>query len=200
MEHQVLFRNRIGLLLSLAALLFGCFGPPEKKLKPPILKLKLGEANLVMKDGLVFFQEKPFTGELFLLFPNSNDTAEISNYFEGRENGEWKKFYHPNKIKEIRYFKYGQKTGIYEAWWENGNKQLQYFFVTGEYQGTCREWNEKGQLSKISNYSKGYEDGLQKWWYDGGKIKANYIIKDGRRYGLLGTKNCTNVSDSVFKN
>jgi antitoxin component YwqK of YwqJK toxin-antitoxin module len=49
------------------------------------------------------------------------------------------------------------------------------------------------------NYQKGHEEGEQKWWYDNGKIKANYIIKDGRRYGLLGTKNCINVSDSIFK-
>jgi antitoxin component YwqK of YwqJK toxin-antitoxin module len=49
------------------------------------------------------------------------------------------------------------------------------------------------------NYKKGHEDGQQQWWYDNGKIKANYIIKNGRRYGLRGTKKCINVSDSIFK-
>ena len=28
--------------------------------------------------------------------------------------------------------------------------------------------------------------------------KSNYFIKNDRRYGLLGTKNCENVSDSIF--
>jgi antitoxin component YwqK of YwqJK toxin-antitoxin module len=49
------------------------------------------------------------------------------------------------------------------------------------------------------HYKKGYEEGLQQFYYDNGKVKANYFMKAGRRYGLLGTKNCVNVSDSIFK-
>ena len=48
------------------------------------------------------------------------------------------------------------------------------------------------------NYKMGREFGSQKVWYLDGKIKSNYIIKNNRRYGLLGTKNCTNVSEEVF--
>jgi antitoxin component YwqK of YwqJK toxin-antitoxin module len=48
-------------------------------------------------------------------------------------------------------------------------------------------------------YRKGYEDGLQQQFYESGKVKANYMMLDGRRYGMLGTKNCVNVSDSIFK-
>ena len=46
------------------------------------------------------------------------------------------------------------------------------------------------------NYYNGKEQGSQKVWYNNGKIKSNYVVKDGRRYGLLGTKNCTNVKDT----
>jgi antitoxin component YwqK of YwqJK toxin-antitoxin module len=49
------------------------------------------------------------------------------------------------------------------------------------------------------NYVMGHESGAQQQFYTDGKIKANYTIIDGRRYGLLGTKNCVNVSDSIFK-
>ena len=48
------------------------------------------------------------------------------------------------------------------------------------------------------NYVKGHEEGSQKMYYDNGKIRSNYTIIAGRRYGLLGTKNCVNVADSVF--
>jgi hypothetical protein len=41
---------------------------------------------------------------------------------------------------------------------------------------------------------------MQTWWYDNGKVKSNYRIIEGRRFGLLGTKNCINVSDSIFNN
>ena len=53
-------------------------------------------------------------------------------------------------------------------------------------------------LLRVSNYKNGYEHGQQKIWYPDGRIKSNYIIKNGRRYGLLGIKNCINVSDSII--
>jgi len=61
-----------------------------------------------------------------------------------------------------------------------------------------RHGNPEGKLISYHNFKNGYEEGSQKVWYDNGKIKSNYTIKNGRRYGLLGTKNCINVKDSVF--
>lgn len=198
MAHRVLLRNKILLILFIG--FFGCDTNAPKTPAPVSAGLlNKTEQQITMNNGQLFIANKPFTGSLFTLHPNSKDTAVIENYVNGKEDGEWKKFYASNKVKEKRFFTNGQKTGEYIAWWENGNKQLHYFFLADEYEGTCKEWNEAGMLNKIMNYKKGHEEGQQQWWYDNGKIKANYIIKDGRRYGLLGTKNCINVSDSIFK-
>lgn len=199
MARQAQLRNRI--LVILTVLILGCHSEQSDEIKmAPNIILDKYKADLTMDNGLVLSGGKAFTGKLYTLFQGTTDTAEISAYLNGREHGKWEKFYPNNSRKEVRYFTNGQKTGLYQAWWRNGKRQLEYSFVADEYEGTCREWNEKGQLSRIMNYRKGYEEGPQKWWYDGGKMKANYIIKDGRRYGLLGTKNCINVSDSIFKN
>ena len=56
----------------------------------------------------------------------------------------------------------------------------------------------EGKLFHLATYKNGQEEGTQKMWYDNDKIRANYYIIDGKRYGLLGTKNCKNVSDSIF--
>ncbi|MGF1923010.1 MAG: toxin-antitoxin system YwqK family antitoxin [Bacteroidia bacterium] len=197
MAHQERFRNSIFIALSFA--FAACQSGPTAIIKQTPL-VNAEKVELAMVSGIVLHEQKPFTGRVFTLFPRTADTSEVSGYLDGREHGQWKKFYRSTKIKEIRYFKNGQKIGFYQAWWENGNQQLEYKFVADEYEGECREWNEEGQLSRIMNYRKGQEEGKQQWWYDGGKIKANYVIKNGRRYGLLGTKNCINVSDSVFKN
>ena len=65
------------------------------------------------------------------------------------------------------------------------------------YHGTLKEWTKSGQIIKSLNYINGQEFGHQQLWYDNGEIRSNYIIKNNRRYGLLGTKNCVNVSDSI---
>ena len=197
MVHQALLRSKISIALCFS--LLGCQTKERETVKEfPLFNVE--KIKLTMDNGLVLYKQKPLTGTIFTLFSGTTDTAELLSYLDGREHGQWKKFYPSTKTKEVRYFKNGGKTGIYNAWWENGKKQLEYSFVADEYEGECKEWNEEGQLSRIMNYRKGQEEGIQKWWYDGGKIKANYLIKNGRRYGLLGTKNCINVSDSIFKN
>jgi len=132
------------------------------------------------------------------MYPGSRDTAVVGTYLDGEKDGTWKKYYPGGVLREKREFVKGRKTGVFTAWWENRNKQLEYLFENDEYQGTCREWNRDGMLVKEMNYENGYETGSQKMFYDNGKIRSNYVVKEGRRYGLLGTKNCTNVSDSVF--
>nr|MBC7614229.1 toxin-antitoxin system YwqK family antitoxin [Pseudopedobacter sp.] len=166
--------------------------------KESSLKLNAEDKFLTAVNDLIVYQEKPFTGMIYQLYPNSKDTLFVNNYTEGKTNGVSKKFYSQHQIKEIRYYKNGLKEGEYLALWPDGKKQSAYFFKDGEYEGVFRAWNDDGQLIQEMHYEKGYEVGSQKMFYDDGKIRCNYQMINGRRYGLLGTKNCVNVSDSVF--
>ncbi len=198
MAHLARFQIN-SLLIAFSLLVWSCHAP-ETPVHTTYRILNKENSSLTMVDGLIMGNNQPFNGTLFTLFPGTIDTAELASYKEGKEHGEWKKYYPSKQLKEKRYFENGQKRGEYITWWENGQKQLDYFFMADEYEGTCKEWNNEGRLTKVMNYKKGHEEGQQQCWYDNGKIKANYIIKDGRRFGLLGTKNCINVSDSIFKN
>ncbi len=195
MEHPAPLASKI--LFGLFILSAGCNF--AKTSEVPALSLNRAQQTTTITNGLLYVNGQLFSGTLYSLYPETNDTSETQGYLNGKEQGEWKKFYPHHQIRETRFFDNGQKTGEYLAWWPNGQRQLQYFFKDDEYEGTCREWNSEGRLTKIMNYKKGYEAGHQEWWYNNGKVKANYVIIDGRRYGLLGTKNCTNVSDSIFK-
>lgn len=183
---------RLLLLLFLAA----C-SSPDRPIGAVLLNRE--EARLQLVNGIVYRADKPFTGTVFSFFPATADTAERAGYLEGREHGIWKQYYPGGHLREQRAYDRGRKVGDYVAWWENGRKKLHYQFANDEYEGTCREWNEAEVLIQEMNYTKGHENGAQKLFYNDGKIRANYTIIDGRRYGLLGTKNCVNVSDSVFR-
>ena len=195
MERLVRFRNSFYCFIFFIAI--GCAAPVKKESVQAIV-LNSNDPALSAVNGIVLFNNQIFTGTLYTLYPDSKDTADIRSYFQGKENGTWKKFYPGGKIKEIRSFDNGKKTGDYTTWWENGNKQQHYFFKDDEYEGLCSEWNINEVLIKEMNYKKGHEEGPQKSYYDNGKIRSNYTIINGRRYGLLGTKNCVNVSDSIF--
>jgi antitoxin component YwqK of YwqJK toxin-antitoxin module len=110
----------------------------------------------------------------------------------------YKKFY-PNKhLMEYREFRNNMKNGKQIAYWDNGNQRFEYVAKDDAYEGELKEWDYNGRLFHLGHYKNGQEEGAQKLWYENGKIRANYVIIAGRRYGLLGTKNCKNVSDSIF--
>jgi antitoxin component YwqK of YwqJK toxin-antitoxin module len=109
-----------------------------------------------------------------------------------------KKYFPSGKIREIRHVQKGVRQGLQTAYWENGRKRFEYIAVNDAYEGELKEWAENGQLFHLAHYKNGQEEGLQKMWHANGKIRSNFIIIKGRRYGLLGTKNCKNVNEKFL--
>lgn len=190
-EHRALYLNS---MLMMVLLSIACNKPAKK---PATLAFVNADSAVIKtRGGITTVNSQVFSGKLFTI--SESDTVFTRTYSNGKEDGEWKEFYPAHELKEVRYFENGKKTGKYLAFWENGSKKLEYNFSNDEYHGSCREWLSNGALVKEMNYSYGHENGRQMAWYDNGKIRSNYTIVNGRRFGLLGTKNCRNVSDSIF--
>jgi len=164
---------------------------------PRVFTIK-NSKNITVKNDTVFLNAKKYSGYLFELHANNIDTFSIQAYFNGLQNGTEKKWFPNGKEMESREYQQGKKQGRQIAFWENGNKKFQFTAKDDAYEGELKEWNMDGTLIHLANYKNGQEEGTQKLWYNNGKIRANYVIINGRRYGLLGTKNCINVSDSIF--
>jgi antitoxin component YwqK of YwqJK toxin-antitoxin module len=159
----------------------------------------LNDIHLENNNGLAIYKGKPFSGIVYSFYPNTKDTAEVIGFNKGKEHGEWKQFFPNGKLHQQRYFNNGTKVKTLKEWWENGKIKISGSFLKGENDGEYKEWNREGRLTKEMHYTLGYEEGSQKQFYDNGKIRSNYIMKKGKRYGLLGTKNCVNVTDSIFQ-
>lgn len=184
--------------------LFSCFREKGKgdsvlhtgRINPGLISRESKE--LAFKDDTLFFRGKKFEGVLFSLDNEGRDSVSVESYSNGLLNGVSKKWYSNGQLMEIRYYKQGQKNGKQTAYWENGKKRFEFIAKADQYEGVLKEWNTDGRLIHLANFVNGQEEGPQRLWYDNGKIRANYIIMNGKRYGLLGTKNCKNVSDSIF--
>jgi antitoxin component YwqK of YwqJK toxin-antitoxin module len=133
--------------------------------------------------GITTVNDTVFSGTLIGLH-------RYENYLNGREHGIWKTYFTNNQLSEVREYDHGRKTGVYRSWWENGQLRSEYHFEDNEYNGACMDWSPAGQLIRKMNYVNGYETGRQQMWDDDGTIRANYVAKNGRNYGLTGVKNC----------
>jgi antitoxin component YwqK of YwqJK toxin-antitoxin module len=191
-------------VLMLTLIFFSSCKNEEKKI---VFSKQLKKVPLVYKDAsnylfqmnqdTVYFNNKKFSGIQYSLY-KQGDTVFIKPYLNGLEEGITKKWYANKQLAEERLYIDGKKEGIHKGWWENGKRKFEFAVSNDEYTNEFKEWNSNGLLVKHFHYKNGQENGSQQLYYENGKIKANYVIINGKRYGLLGTKNCKNVSDSIF--
>ena len=189
--------------LVLILIVFGAFSCEEKTQKnvaenTPQIFVSKQSKFLKIENGILYFKNKKFDGYLFEMYPDSKDSLSIEGFMEGILSGVTKKWYPNHLLLEERYFAEGQKNGKQVSYWDNGKTRFEFVAKNDQYEGELKEYSYDGKLFHLATYKNGQEEGTQKMWYDNGKIKANYFIINGKRYGLLGTKNCKNVSDSVF--
>ena len=154
--------------------------------------------DLDLSKNIVLYKNAPLSGVVYGLSSNALDTLWLRYYKEGLKSGVWKQYYPGGELKEIRKFVKNKKESNYRGYYKGGARNFVFQFNNGEYNGTNKVWTKGGLLIEEANFKSGYESGVQKTWYLNGKIKSNYIIKNNRRYGLLGTKNCVNVSDDLI--
>jgi len=204
MELLELYRNKyIDVFVLLLFFLFSCTENRGTVIKstnniiPPIYMSNITEGLLLHQDTL-WLNNEPYSGYIYEVVANKTDTLFFAGYKKGLLEGEVKKWYPNKQLWEKRCYVAGKKNGLQQSFWENGIKRFEFVAKDDAYEGEMKEWAQDGLLVHLSNYVNGQEDGTQKSWYSNGKIKSNYFIIKGKRYGLLGTKNCKNVSDSIF--
>jgi antitoxin component YwqK of YwqJK toxin-antitoxin module len=192
MAQQVPGQNSCILIVLLLPL---CFCKPEKK--EIVAYFDVAKTKIITAKGITKINTTPINGVVFSLY-ETGDTLSVIHYLNGKENGLSRSYYAKGKMKSLRFYINGWKQSEHAGWFENGQKQFLYHFENDVFHGNQKEWLVDGQIYSELNYDKGIESGSQRVWYTNGKIKTNYIIKNNRRYGLLGTKNCVNAVDSVF--
>lgn len=190
------------LIIGLFTLInYSCNQSPEPQLKDQSYEIPnrisyTTNTQFNFHQDTLYLGTQKYNGYLIDTF-KTGDTANFVGYFNGLEQGIAKKWYPNKQIAEIRFYHQGKKTGIHKGFWENGNPKFEYHFIEGEHHGLAKDWYENGQAYKEFHYKMGYEDGSQKAWWENGQIRANYVVKNGRRYGLIGLKLCMNPEDSL---
>ena len=150
--------------------------------------------DIRFENGILLYKGTPYTGDLVTYYNNKSLKSDIE-YVKGQKHGAERQWFENSSRAVLRYYNKGLKSGLHQGWWENGNFRFEYFFNdVGEYNGTVKEWDKSGIQIMEFNYQNGQEIGKQRLWNADGSIKANYQVKDGERYGLVGLKKCYQVT------
>ena len=173
---------------------------PEPKIAKTVPQtfINASDSGFNNHQDTVYYQDKFFTGYRFALY-NNGDTAVLQSYFNGVEEGFQRKWYPGKKLAEERFYINGKKEGRHKTWWPDGKPKMEFDAYNNEYNGEFREWYATGLLGKDFHYVNGQEEGSEKLWWDNGTIRANYVIREGKKYGFIGLKLCNNPYDSINK-
>lgn len=186
--------NKLAILILVFFSIFSC-QKKNKHIDKPSVEIPekivvLGDTNLSERQGVLFFAQKPFSGFIIENYSHGK-LASKNGYWSGKLEGRQEKWYPDGSKMEVRFYHDNRKIGKHTGWWENKQMKFEYFIENDIPIKTHREWYPNGQLFSLSNYNKaGQPEGEQKMWFETGQLKANYVIRGGRRFGFLGAKGC----------
>jgi antitoxin component YwqK of YwqJK toxin-antitoxin module len=139
-------------VLCAVALLAGC---AKEKKDPDVVdapkvvvetpKVVVDDEKLKERDGLMCFEEKPFTG------------VGVSKYPKGQ------------KLSEYTY-QDGLMHGLQTEWRENGQKQWEVTSKDGNKDGLETGWHENGQKRFEATWKDDEEISYKKWDKDGNLV------------------------------
>lgn len=175
------------LVLIISSCLFLCSCGTEE------LVVDKTAAELELKNGVLYYQNSPLDGVLVSTYDDASYKMKLQ-YVAGRKDGFEKQWHSNGQLSQSRMYSQGIKIGNHLGWWEDGSQKFDYHYnEEGAYHGSRKEWYNNGQLIRDFNYVNGKEIGSQRMWTDIGKIRANYEVKNGERFGLIGLKKCYTV-------
>jgi antitoxin component YwqK of YwqJK toxin-antitoxin module len=99
--------------------------------------------------------------------------------------------YASGELSRRAEYQNGKLDGITRGWYQNGRLMYEYHYRRGLGEGLQRQWNRDGTLLLRLNQHQGHEAGLQQMWNLDGSVRSSYVIRNGKRYGLLGARGCT---------
>jgi len=174
------------------------FKEPKIAKTVPTNYVNAADSRFNKQQDTIYFAGQFFTGYRYTLYENG-DTASLQSYFNGVEEGFQQQWYPNKQLAEKRFYINGKKEGIQQGWWPDGKQKFYFEADNDRYDGEFKEWYSSGLLGKDFHYVNGQEEGSEKLWWDNGSVRANYVIRDGKKYGLIGLKTCTNPYDSIIQ-
>lgn len=154
------------------------------------------DASLAVRHGTLYRGEKPFTGIVVDSVGDGAVVRQSTEYLDGLRDGDSRAWYSGNRLAWERAYRHSKEIGTHRGWWANGAPHFVYHYRNGIIEGTAREWFANGRLYREFHYQAGQESGSERMWYADGSLRANYVMRDGRRFGLPGSKGCTGADST----
>ena len=148
------------------------------------------DTGIKVRSNLYYHNDSLFSG-FIEGYSSAHKLISKFGFWKGQRQGIQQQWYENGQLKEKRFYAENLKTGTHTGWWDNGVKRFEYVFYNDIPIKRHCEWYKSGKLCSLFEYNNaGQPEGAQQLWYEDGTVKSNYVVKDNRRFGFLGAKGC----------
>jgi len=144
--------------------------------KANVLKIEDDEGNCYPTATSFNYREKTLEYKV-------GEVMEEPSYNPQEVCAEGIHFFLSRRVAEL----YGMEkvaNGLFEMWYENGQKGEEVPYVNGQRHGLRETWFGNGQKSEELEYVYGKMYGLYRSWYENGQKDVETTFVDGQRHGL----------------
>ncbi|CAM2006443.1 toxin-antitoxin system YwqK family antitoxin [Acanthopleuribacter pedis] len=152
------------------------------------LILTESDARLIPNGRRLMFLDQPFSGVVWRAATEGN--GRLVSYHNGLREGLALSWRGDGGIATVRRFAADRKVGTHLGWWPDRRPRFVYHFENGLTHGPQHTYYADGRPATAYHFIQGRETGAQKAWTRKGELVANYVVRNGRRYGLIGAKPC----------
>jgi len=150
-----------------------------------------------------YFNNGLLHGEYTSYYKKSGKLRDRHHYVNGKEQGEYTRWFRSGKIEEQRHYVNDKEDGVSSLWYKNGYLYQQRHYVNGKEEGEFKHWfdngqlyleckynidglegvfnsyHRNGQLNETRFYINGILQGETKLWYDNGILSAEGLYVNG---------------------
>ena len=183
MSATSLFTHPKAAILALV-LLTAAFAP-----RAALTEIESTDSHLSTINGVVMLGGHALNGHI-LEHHDNGGLKRDAEYRNGKLNGVARGWHENGRLDYVRRYVAGTEQGTHEGWYDNGSRRFEFHFNDGVSEGEAKQWYRNGKPYTLFHFVAGQESGQQQMWDADGNLRANYVIRDGRRYGLPGSVGC----------
>ena len=150
--------------------------------KVEVPKIVVDVDELKLRNGLAYFEGKPFTGVAVGKYPNGQKNSEAT-FKEGEQHGLETTWYSNGQKEYEAIFEDGKKDGLKTVWRKNGQKKEESTYKDGNLV-TATVWKPNGLKCPDTNLVDG--NGISCSYHENGQKRYETTYKDSERISSKG--------------
>jgi len=79
---------------------------------------------------------------------------------------------------------YNVKEGVYQSWYDNGQKRIECNYRDGNREGLFQSWYDNGKIIEECHYLDNKREGLYQCWWKNGQKMIECYYQDGKEDGV----------------